>query len=232
MFLIGLGVRLAVASYLNAVDSYTFDQTGYLEFNEARGDDREYEGRGWNFVSGGNFWALPSGDGNGPPGYAILIGLVYAVAGRELSVLLWMNAALGGATAALTYVLGRKVADHRVGLLAGLFVSVDPLLLYWSTRIMAETLTVFLAIALLVAAAHMSESTRHVRSAMLYGLLAAAAILVRNQLIAVVGATGVWLLATGGRSGGSVALHTRLPCVVPWFCLLRHSASRKGLLVQ
>jgi 4-amino-4-deoxy-L-arabinose transferase-like glycosyltransferase len=199
LFALGMGVRLTAVTYLNVEDRYTYDPAGYLEFEGLHGDDREYEGRAWNLVSGGNFWSLPNGDGNAPPGYAFLIALTYAIAGRDLSILFWLNAGLGGGTAVLTYLLGRRLAGHHVGSLAGVFVSVDPLLVYWSTRILPDTLTVFLAMTLLVGATQMTDPGVRVRTTVLYGLLMAAAILVRNQLIAVVGAAGLWLLTTGWR---------------------------------
>ena len=194
VFLIAVAARIATAQYLDVELRYAYDESGYLTFDGQRGDEREYEGRGWNLVSGRTFWALPNGDGNAPPGYALLIAIVYSVAGRDLSALLWVNALIGGATAVLTYVLGRRLLSENAGLLAAAWIAIDPILLFWSAHVAAEAVTTAFAVWLLVAAGRSADRGWRVSDALVFGILAAGAILVRNQLAAVVGAVLVWAL--------------------------------------
>ena len=58
---------------------------------------------------------------------------------------------LGVATVALTIRVGKALGLARWSLLAGLLVAVDPLLLFWGTQLMTETLHAFLLILLIAA---------------------------------------------------------------------------------
>ena len=119
--ILAVSVRVASIYFLHIPARYSIDASGYLTFDGAQPDDREYEGRAWNLVSGGNFWSLPNGDGNAPPGYPLVIAGLYAVFGRRLVIVLALNAVLGGLAAIGTYLLSRRLMEHRAALLAGLF---------------------------------------------------------------------------------------------------------------
>ena len=92
---------------------------------------------------------LPSGErcpsAFRPPLYPLLLS---ALSGFG-SVSAWQIAILhflcGIGIATLVYRLGRRV-DRRVGTLAAMFVAFDPLLLYWSTYPMTETIAALLAL--------------------------------------------------------------------------------------
>ncbi|NIP87451.1 MAG: GlcNAc transferase, partial [Planctomycetales bacterium] len=55
-----------------------------------------------------------------PPFYPYLLAGIYWVFGFSLTAVRFVQAILGGATCSLTYVLGRRLFDRRVGLAAGI----------------------------------------------------------------------------------------------------------------
>ncbi len=192
LFGLGTGARLAAIHYFESMDKYGYDGGGYLLFGGEKGaDDREYEGRGWNLVAGKNFFAV-EGDGNAPPGYPFLIAVIYSFLGRNLYLLLLVNALLGGATAVGTFYLAQQFVTVRPALLAGIGVALDPLLVFWSMRVLTETLSVFLASVILIAILKLSQDKIFVTGSFLAGSLMAIGVLVRNNFAIFVLAYLAW----------------------------------------
>ena len=195
IFLLGVVTRLLALEFFDVRDRYRYDSEGYLVVDGEHGDDREYEGRAWNLLNGRNFWALPNGDGSAPPGYPLLIAVLYSITGRNFLVPLWANAFFGGALSLAVFFLARRHLSIPYALLAAAGVAADPILIFWSARIMTETLAVLLALLCLLA---MTRITRNQGFgwAVFCGVLAGVAILVRANLIVLPLAFIVWICLT------------------------------------
>lgn len=91
-----------------------------------------------------------------PPGYplalAAVVWLVRLLPGdvSTFDVAVWFNVALSVATIGLVFVLGRRLAGERVGLVAAAIWAVWPNLVFHSGIVLTETLFLFLLVALLV----------------------------------------------------------------------------------
>ena len=192
LFVLGACARLGAMGWFGAFDQYTYDATGYLLLHGGGGDEREYEGRGWNLVSGGNFWALPSGDGDAPPAYPFFIALIYSGLGRHPDLLLIANAIFGGVAAAATWLLGRRILDAWWAYVAALAVAIDPFLIMWSLRVLTESPAVLLAVAANIAILRASRPQAGFFAPGLAGLTLGVATLVRNNMIVFVLASGAW----------------------------------------
>ena len=87
-----------------------------------------------------------------PPGYPLFLAGAFKLFGQHLLVGKLLNVFLGASTACLVYVLGTKIVNRRVGIVAGGIVALFPTHVFFSTVLMTETLftTLFTALILLV----------------------------------------------------------------------------------
>lgn len=125
------------------------------------------------------------------PGYPVFLALLFRLAGPGFLAVQVLQALLGTATVALTYLLARPVVGPRRAPAAALAVAVYPALLLYPAYLMSETLFSFLA--LLALAGWLASG---VGSAAVAGLALGAATLTRSVGWAVLG--GI-LLAEGWR---------------------------------
>ncbi|NOZ27191.1 MAG: glycosyltransferase family 39 protein, partial [Chloroflexi bacterium] len=103
---------------------------------------------------GGYFPLLSGGTSLGIQRSALdvyLLALPMAITGGHIEAAVWGMGALGVLATALTYVLGRRVAGHRVGLLAALFMAANPWLVAYDRKLWAHIQVLF-SVALLLAA--------------------------------------------------------------------------------
>src|SRR5690606_14843788 len=91
-------------------------------------------------------------------------------------VAVWLNVALSVATIGLVFVLGRRLAGDRVGLVAACVWALWPNLVFHSGVVLTETLFLLLLVALLIvalgdpAAARAPGNARLVAIGVLFGL--------------------------------------------------------------
>jgi hypothetical protein len=91
-----------------------------------------------------------------PPGYPLALGAVlwavrllpFDVTAFDVAV--WLNVALSVATIGLVFVLGRRLAGDRVGLVAAAIWALWPNLIFHSAVVLTETLFLFLLLLLLI----------------------------------------------------------------------------------
>lgn len=81
-----------------------------------------------------------------PPGYPLLIAGVYEIFGHVPAGIRLLQAAIGAATCVLTALLGQALFGNRIGQLAGLALALFPGSVFFSWRIMAETIFAFLVV--------------------------------------------------------------------------------------
>jgi 4-amino-4-deoxy-L-arabinose transferase-like glycosyltransferase len=84
-----------------------------------------------------------------PIGYSGLVASLYVVFGRNLLAPKALNVFLGAATVVAVYVLGARLFDRRVGLMAAALLALFPSQIFFSTLVMTEVL--FAALLTLVA---------------------------------------------------------------------------------
>jgi len=93
----------------------------------------------------------PPGAYHQSPLYAYFVAGVYGVAGAHPSSALRVQALLGAATAALTYLLGRAVFSNGIGLIAGFAMALYGPSVFYESNLLREGLLAFLATALVLA---------------------------------------------------------------------------------
>lgn len=161
----------------------------------AWGDDLNYDSIAARLVTNheyANTWY--------PPGYPLFLALLYLVFGRRWVVVRFVQAMLGAATCALTYRLGTKVFDDRVGRLAGALLVFYPGHAYMSWRLMGETLFLFLLVLALNVAIRMAQR-RRLREAVTLGLIVGVAQTVKSNLFVFPALLVAWsALALPGRA--------------------------------
>lgn len=97
-----------------------------------------------------------------PPLYPVLLAGVLALGDSPASIGL-LHVALGTATVWLTYVIGRRMGGAVLALAAAALVAGDPLLVRYSSQVMTESLSAFLAALLLAAGVPGGEPSRPVQ---------------------------------------------------------------------
>jgi 4-amino-4-deoxy-L-arabinose transferase-like glycosyltransferase len=154
----------------------------------AWGDDVTYDGIATKLAVGheyANTWY--------PPGYPLFLTLVYLVFGHSLVIVRSIQCGLGAATCVLTFWLGRRMFDERIGRLAGFLLAIYPGHAYMCWRIMAEPLFMVLVLVALNLAARVADKPR-VRSALALGASLGAAQLVKSNLYVFPALLIAWLL--------------------------------------
>jgi 4-amino-4-deoxy-L-arabinose transferase-like glycosyltransferase len=119
------------------------------------GDDRSYDAIAMRLVVKHQYvnnWY--------PPGYPLLLALVYALFGHSLIAARMIQAVLGAMTCVVTYFLARRLFGERAGLLAASLLAIYPGHVYMSWRIMGETLYMLLVVAATVLALQLSRNPR------------------------------------------------------------------------
>ena len=179
--LLAVALRIAWVAYVNVdpTDGRFDDSAFYHGFARSLAERRGY----LNYLGG-----APSA--NWPPAYSTLLSVFYFAFGPKIIAVKAVNIALAAAAVFLTYAIGSRLFDRRVGLLGALITALLPNYLYFSTLVMAENLFVplLLLVVLLLASWGFGR-----RPTALQSLALGAAIGVAAQARA----EGLWLLLPG-----------------------------------
>ena len=81
-----------------------------------------------------------------PPGYPLLLATLYTIFGNDIAVAQALNVALGTATVALVYLLGRETFGPRPALVAAAIVAAFPSLVFFTAVTLSEVTFTFLAL--------------------------------------------------------------------------------------
>ncbi|HEU5318711.1 MAG TPA: glycosyltransferase family 39 protein [Chloroflexota bacterium] len=196
--LVALLARLAYAATLSPEIVVTFEADPLTYDQIAR---NLVAGRGF---SGASFYYPPGSDV--PTAfwdalYPIFLAAVYTLAGHSVPAVRAVQAVLGAAAVALTYVVGARLADRAVGVLAAAISAVYPFFIYYSGHLLTETLFMTLILAVFAAALCLQDrGTR--RWALALGMLSGLAALCRAEALPFGLALMVW---TAWRSGGTTS---------------------------
>ena len=142
---------MAVLGVLLLAAALRWMQPGLVEFKY---DEVNITRQALGLVSGGPLPVLSGGTTLGLQRGALdvyLLALPLAVMGRHVEAAVWWLAALGVIAVALTYVLGRRVGGSATGLLAALFMAVNPWLILYDRKLWAHIQVVFSVLLLILA---------------------------------------------------------------------------------
>jgi 4-amino-4-deoxy-L-arabinose transferase-like glycosyltransferase len=155
--------------------------------------------------------------------YPHVLWVVYALGGGDFVVKI-LHCLLHMGTSTLVFLLGRQLYNERTGLIAGLYIGLNPVLLRYVADLHAETLLVFLC-TLTVWYAVRFDSRPTVRNGIVLGAVGMLATLAKGVILPIVVAYGaVWIVLGLRRAPGSartlagvVAMFATMTIVVaPW----------------
>lgn len=128
--LLAVGVRVAWIAYanVNPLDGRFDDSVFYFKAANSLAHDFSFRDPFGRLTAA---W---------PPGYPLVLSGVFATAGKHLLAAKALNVALSAATVVLTYVLGTRAFDVRVGLLAALLLALSPGHAYFTTLVLSDVL--------------------------------------------------------------------------------------------
>jgi mannosyltransferase len=146
-----------------------------------------------------------------PPLYFVLAWLWSKAFGVDEAGLRSLSALIGTATVPVAWLLGRRLAGERAGLIAALLTATSPFLVWYSQEARSYALLVALCALATLAFVHALES-RRARPALLWGVAAAAALATHYFaafLVAPQAVVLLWHAAAGRRAAlGGVAIAT------------------------
>lgn len=142
--------------------------------------------------------------------YPSFLSVVYGVGGGNLMVQL-LQCAMHAGTCSLVYIIGRRLFNPRVGLLAGLFCSIHPMLLRYVADLHMETWLTFWLTATVWRAVHFYERPT-VKNGVLLGAIGTIATLSKGVALPIMAAFGAfWLYRLWRKKPGAAK---SLPAIV------------------
>ncbi len=163
VFLIAMVLRLAWVG---------FDHAKHPVEGSARvGDDFEYIAVAENLLSGRGWWSPDAGGQiyHHGPVFPLFVAGVLALGGSLVTVTL-VNAFIGALTCWGVVRVGRRMSSGEGAVLAGLTMAVYPYLLYYTGKVLIETLAVFFGLLLFATLLRFSRSPNY-RNAALTGVI-------------------------------------------------------------
>jgi len=142
-----------------------------------------------------------------PPAYTSLLALSFVVLRDTLIATKVLNVALAAGAVWLTYLLGRRLFDTRVGLVSAFVIAIFPSYVYLSTLAMAENLFVplFLLVLLLIVGRGLAAGVapNAARSLALGATIALAALTRAEGIWLFLPAVVVWAVASRDRTAAA-----------------------------
>lgn len=178
VFLIALMLRLA----------FVFK----MEHQQLKSDAYNYDVMAKNFLDNG-YWGYTDSYSHKraalkpnaviTPGYPMFLSAIYSITGYKdgspLQTVRTIQAILGAFSCLLVFFLGKRVKNRKAGLIASLFYAVYPSFVWATTLILTETLYNFLFLLYLCLQLMLLDNLKSKKSALVCGLVFAAAIFVR-----------------------------------------------------
>lgn len=186
------------------------------------GDEPEYHSEGQLIAHGKWFWtSLPYHHLHAgmwkAPGYPAFVGVVYKVLGVGVTKLLLVQSLIGPVVIFLVWLLGRRLFDRRLALVAAFAAAVYPHMWEWELRMYPEGFALPLALVVLVLVLARPPTWRLAAGV---GVLMGVAMLVRPTQFFLFGLIVVaWWLIAGPRRGtamAAVAVGATVLTIAPW----------------
>jgi 4-amino-4-deoxy-L-arabinose transferase-like glycosyltransferase len=189
---------------------------------EPEDDELVFTRIGWNLASGVGYSA------NGedpttwrPPAYPLLLTAIFSVVGQNWVIVRLINILLSALTIVVLYMIGAKLFNKNVGLIAALIAAVYPAFIRLSLLMYSETLYVLLVSLVLVTFVKIYDDPQSLKLKITAGVLLGLAILTRSELLFFMPFVGLWALLFYRRllPAVRVAFIIALPAilvVLPW----------------
>ena len=126
-------------------------------------DSVRYDNIAWNLVQGKGFSLEPGT----PafligPAYPTFLAFIYSIFGHSYSAVLIVQALLSTLTCFMIYLLGKKIVNQKVGLLAALVTGIYPANIITVSMIMTETLFTFLLVVMILLLTKAVENKKNI----------------------------------------------------------------------
>ena len=95
-----------------------------------------------------------------PPGYPLFIAAIYSVFGRDFAAVRLVQIIVDSASVVLLALLGFRWHSRRIGWIAGVLAAVNPLLIYYSRMLTAESTSTFMLLVLALLVSSFERSRR------------------------------------------------------------------------
>lgn len=186
------------------------------------GDEIFYDEQARFAADGRWFWSTtPSGIPHEslwkPPGYSAWLGAAYWLLGSDPDRALFAQSFIGPVTIALTWLLGRRLFNPTVGVVAAAVVAVYPFAWQFDVRLYSESIATPLTLLFLLV---ILERVPTPRRAALAGVLIGAGLLIRPSTAMLVPTLLVaWWVTAGFRRSAvmtAVAVGAAILVVAPW----------------
>ena len=115
-----------------------------------RSDAAEYAALARSTISGGGFSLESTPTAYRMPGYPLVVAGVFLALGESMTAVRLLQAIVDTLTCLLVFVIGRRIADERTGLVAALLYALFPLQILYVSSVMTETSFTFLLCASVV----------------------------------------------------------------------------------
>jgi tetratricopeptide (TPR) repeat protein len=129
----------SVALSLRALHLHDFRST--IFFRQPVFDEAFYDQTARSIAAGNRLGNTPFFMG---PLYSYFLGFLYALSGGSRYFALMVQAAVGSATCALTYLIARRVVSELAAVLGALFLAFYGIVVYYDGLLLMETLVLFL----------------------------------------------------------------------------------------
>lgn len=154
-------------------------------------------------------WAQTIADGNivgdttyfRAPFYIYCLGLLYALAGPSLWIARLFGAAIGMASVGMTFLLGRRLFNHRVGLIAAAFHAIYPIMIYFEGELLLDSLFC-LTVQLVLHRFMIAFSSERCRDLLYAGLLTGLSAITRPTILVIVPLALITLIILYRHRGG------------------------------
>lgn len=187
------------------------------------GDEVTYDLLAQNLVGGYGYCFVPGHPSLlRAPLYPLLLAGVYALFGHSYIVVVSVQAIVGGLSAFLMVMLGRRLFKEMASpIVAACFFACHPLLIFATGLLYSETIYLFLLLLFTYSCLMVAESQRRKAWAVIGGVLLGASVLMKPNLMLLPLALFFWLWFTlqdfrqATLLGGLIALAT-VAVILPW----------------
>ena len=187
------------------------------------GDEVTYDLLARNLVAGYGYCFVPGQPSLlRAPLYPVLLAGLYAMFGHHYAVVLGVQVLVGGLSALMLVVLGRRLfGDLTAPVIAGCFFACHPLLIFATNLLYSETVYLFLLLLFTCSCLKIAEKSGRKGWAIISGLLLGVSVLIKPNLLLFPLPLFLWLwfaLRSFRRAlllGGLVAA-TMIAIVFPW----------------
>jgi 4-amino-4-deoxy-L-arabinose transferase-like glycosyltransferase len=121
-------------------------------------DWKEYDAVGLSIANGSGFSLNNTPYTIHPPGYPLLLGAIYAICGHSYAAVKMVQSVLGALTCVLILMIGERLFERRVGVIAAAIAACYPFLVFYTGILMSETLFVFLSTSFMYALVRLREA--------------------------------------------------------------------------